>query len=81
LLFACALVCASAFLSLAALTSQFIFAPTKPVEASNNIVPWSNHGTYHYITPRQDLTKNWLLGVSYAAFMGMVLFAYLGQKR
>ena len=31
-------------------TSDFINAPTNPDINSGRVVPWSNHGAYHYIT-------------------------------
>jgi len=81
LFFASVVLCILGFFSLVAFSHHFIYAPTTPNEASNNIVAWNNHGTYHYITPREDIIKNSLIAFCTAMFLSAALFGYLDQKK
>jgi hypothetical protein len=64
-----------------AFSHQFIYAPTMPNEASNNVVSWNDHGTYHYITPRENVIKNSIISFCIVMFLGAALFGYLDQKK
>jgi hypothetical protein len=73
--------CALGFLALMAFSHQFISAPTTANEATSNIVAWNDHGTYHYITPREDAVEKVLIVFTATTFFGAALFGYLDQKK
>jgi hypothetical protein len=68
------------FASLMILTNQFIDAPLAADPGSGRIIPWSNHGTYHYITPRESALQNALLLFFVVMFFCLALFGYLDQR-
>ena len=70
-----------AFFSLVAFSQHFIYAPTVPNEASNNVVAWNNHGTYRYITPKENSIKNELFVFCAIMFLTAAVFGYLDQKK
>jgi hypothetical protein len=81
LFYASATLCAVGLFSLFIFTQQFIAAPTAFDKNSANIIPWNNHGTYHYITVQQDRKKNAIIAFSVIMFACAALFGYLDQNR
>jgi hypothetical protein len=75
------ILCFVGFFSLFIFTQPFILAPTTPDKNSANIVAWNNHGTYHYITPREDRIKNALIAFYVVMFVCAALFGYLDENR
>jgi hypothetical protein len=69
------------FFSLFIVTQRFILAPTTPDKNSANIVAWNNHGTYHYITPREDRIMKALLAFNMVMFVCAALFGYFDENR
>jgi hypothetical protein len=67
--------------SLFIFTQRFILAPTTFDKNSSNIVAWSNHGTYHYITLREDRIKNALFAFNLVMFFCAALFGYFDENR
>jgi hypothetical protein len=49
------------FLFLMYLIFSFMSEPTQPVPAAGKIVPWSSHGTIHYLTLEEHRLLNWTL--------------------
>jgi hypothetical protein len=73
---------AAGFLYLIWLTAGFMSAPITPVAASGQIIPWSNHGTFHYITVHQSALLNWTLLFCGGMFCCGALGVYLeGPKQ
>jgi hypothetical protein len=81
LLYISATLCAVGWFSLFVFTEQFVLAPTTLDPNSANVVPWNNHGTYHYITFRQDRIKNALIAFNVFMFICAVWLGYIDQNR
>jgi hypothetical protein len=62
-------------------TQPFISAPTRPDKNTGNVVAWNNHGTYHYITAREDTIKNAIITFDVIMFVCTALFVYIDQNR
>lgn len=76
-----AILCFAGGLLLFNFTQQFVNAPTRPDKSTGNVVAWNNHGTYHYITSREDTIKNAIITFDVIMFFCTALFGYIDQKK
>jgi hypothetical protein len=81
LLYVSATLCVVGWLSLFVFTQRFFLAPTTLDKNSANVVPWNNHGTYHYITLREDRIKNVLIAFNVIMFVCAASFGFIDQNR
>lgn len=81
LFYASAILCAVGWLALFVVTQQFIAAPTTPDRDSGRTIAWSNHGTNHYITPRDDGIKNAIIAFNVIMFVCAATLGYMDQNK
>jgi hypothetical protein len=65
------------FLYLIYLAVSFTSAPTTPLAASGQIVPWSSHGTFHYITVKEHNLLTWTMIFCGSMFLCVAVGVYL----
>jgi len=63
------ILCVLGFFGMRVVTKDFVNAPTNPDVNSGRVVPWNNHGTYHYITNNDDFFLVSLQGFCVAMFL------------
>jgi hypothetical protein len=63
------------------LTANFIAEPTAPAPLTGHVIPWSNHGTFHYITPEQYRLLNWTFVFCACMFVCGAVSVYLERTQ
>jgi hypothetical protein len=75
-----ALTLGGTFVELAFLMNAMQSAPTIPDAATAHVVPLSDHGLIHYITPLQNTLFFWVLFPTTAVVISVGLFIFLADK-